>query len=98
MTEITELRVINLGKHGFAVAAVDFVDGQSRRYCEDNELWAPNFEALRAAVQHLAAALDKPILQDATDFPDQCRIDKFSTMFSEVLGTPTPRRASPKQE
>lgn len=82
MSEATELRVVDLGRFGFSITKVDLVDGQSRSYSEDWVLSADTLEALKQTVAELAAALERPVLSDDTDFPDQFRED-----WSMFLGT-----------
>ncbi len=87
MTVTTELRVIDLGVNGFLLTSVDFVDGQSRSYSEDDVLLsAPTYDALKRLIEDAAAALKRPALSDATDFPGQNRVD-LSKMFGGDHGS-----------
>ena len=98
MSETTELRVIDLGEYGFSLAKVDFIDGKSRDYSDDDcVLNARTVEALRQMVADLAAALDRPVLCDATDFPDR-HCDDFSIMFTSDPGRKTARSVKGAKE
>ena len=90
MAETTELRVIDLGEYGFTLTQTDFIDGQSRAYSEDGLLHAKTFDALKQLIAGAAEALERPVLSDATDFPDQQRVESWA-LFTK---TPSHRKAA----
>lgn len=93
MSETIELRVVDLGAHGLVLTNVTFVDGQSRKYDED--VWlltAKTIDEMKELVAAVVLAIERPVLSDATDFPDQARADAFSAMFANTSDGPQPRR------
>lgn len=90
MAEITELRVVDLGG-SVLLTEVIFVDGQSRSYSEDGVLYAPSYDALLRLVTNATLALERTVLCDATDFPDQDRTD-----LSAIFGPGEPVRKARK--
>lgn len=97
MAETTELRVVDFGG-SVMLTDVSLVDGQSRSYSDEGVLYAPSYDALMRLVSNAVLALQRPVLSDATDFPEQDRADLSAMFGRDEVVTRRPRKGLPNKD
>lgn len=75
----TEIRVVQAPTY-CVITEVQLKDGKPSSYTEDSLIEAPTLEALTKLIHDAMAALGKPTLSEADNFPDQERIDMLAAL------------------